>query len=97
MFFFVAIRHISRLNIRFIKELGEGAFGRVHLGLCQGLNPGDDLTMVAIKVTKICKLNQFTSLWFFRLSSCHIYKNIFHIVRPQVLRVDIQTNPGLTY
>ena len=57
MFFFVAIRHISRLNIRFIKELGEGAFGRVHLGLCQGLNPGDDLTMVAIKVTKNCKLN----------------------------------------
>ncbi|KAK2176110.1 hypothetical protein NP493_682g00005 [Ridgeia piscesae] len=44
-----AIRHIPSEKIHFIRLLGEGAFARVYLGLCEGLTPGDDLSMVAIK------------------------------------------------
>ncbi|KAK2154274.1 hypothetical protein LSH36_272g02041 [Paralvinella palmiformis] len=46
------IRHIQREKIHFVRELGEGAFGRVYLGLCESLEPGDNLTMVAIKTLK---------------------------------------------
>ena len=47
-----AIRHILYERIHLVRELGEGAFGRVYLGLCEGLTPTDDLTMVAIKTLK---------------------------------------------
>ncbi|XP_030832789.1 BDNF/NT-3 growth factors receptor isoform X2 [Strongylocentrotus purpuratus] len=47
-----AINHISRENIRFIGELGEGAFGVVCLGQCEHLPGADGPTMVAIKTLK---------------------------------------------
>ena len=49
----VTIRHISREKIHFVRELGEGAFGRVYLGLCEGLHLCEDLTMVAVKTLKV--------------------------------------------
>ena len=49
----VCIHHIEREKIHFVRELGEGAFGRVYLGLCEGLNLGEDLTMVAVKTLKV--------------------------------------------
>ncbi|XP_071509080.1 BDNF/NT-3 growth factors receptor-like [Diadema antillarum] len=47
-----AINHISRENIRFIGELGEGAFGVVCLGVCEHLPGADGPIMVAIKTLK---------------------------------------------
>ena len=47
-----AINHISRDNIRFIGELGEGAFGVVCLGVCEHLPGAEGPTMVAIKTLK---------------------------------------------
>ena len=49
---FAAIRQISREKIHFVRELGEGAFGRVFLGLCEGLTVGDDMSLVAVKTLK---------------------------------------------
>ena len=57
-----AIRHTPRSRITFIRQLGEGAFAKVYLGVCEGLgvegrggaNEGDsDTTMVAIKTLKV--------------------------------------------
>ena len=45
-------RQVSRDRIHLVRKLGEGAFGEVHLGMCEGLTPGDDLTLVAIKSLK---------------------------------------------
>ena len=42
------MRHITRQDIHFVRELGEGAFGRVFLGLCKGIQPGEEHTMVAV-------------------------------------------------
>ncbi|XP_063955645.1 BDNF/NT-3 growth factors receptor-like isoform X2 [Lytechinus pictus] len=47
-----AINHISRDTIRFIGELGEGAFGVVCLGQCEELPGAEGPTMVAIKTLK---------------------------------------------
>ena len=49
----VSIRHIKREKIHFVRELGEGAFGRVYLGLCEGLHLGEDLSIVAVKTLKV--------------------------------------------
>lgn len=43
---------IDSNQLIFIKELGEGAFGRVYLGSCVNLLTGDERTMVAIKTLK---------------------------------------------
>lgn len=46
------VRHISSEKISFIKELGEGAFGRVSLGTVDYLTPDEPTTLVAIKILK---------------------------------------------
>ncbi|CAH1780054.1 unnamed protein product [Owenia fusiformis] len=46
------IHQIKRAQIEFIRELGEGAFGRVYLGKCMHLQTGDTTTMVAVKTLK---------------------------------------------
>ena len=48
----VTLRHTPSEKIHFIRLLGEGAFARVYLGTCEGLTPGEHLTMVAIKTLK---------------------------------------------
>ena len=52
-FAWLAVRHITRQDIHFVRELGEGAFGRVFLGLCKGIQPGEEHTMVAVKTVKV--------------------------------------------
>ena len=52
LYLLLAIRHIKRQYIHFIRELGEGAFGRVYLGLVEKLMIDGDSTMVAIKMLK---------------------------------------------
>lgn len=47
-----AIQHISRDRIRFISDLGEGAFGVVCLGVCKDIPAEGESTMVAIKTLK---------------------------------------------
>ncbi|XP_071794785.1 BDNF/NT-3 growth factors receptor-like isoform X1 [Asterias amurensis] len=47
-----AIHHISRDQMRFVGELGEGAFGVVCLGICENLTGEGDTTMVAVKTLK---------------------------------------------
>ena len=58
------IKYISRARLRTLRQLGEGEFGKVYLGLCSSCprrstsgttvtsQPGDDVTMVAIKALK---------------------------------------------
>ncbi|XP_006823978.2 LOW QUALITY PROTEIN: NT-3 growth factor receptor-like [Saccoglossus kowalevskii] len=46
------IRHMKRETIHFIRELGEGAFGRVYLGRCDNLTESDETTLVAVKTLK---------------------------------------------
>ena len=50
----LAIRLIPRDNVTLVRELGEGAFGRVHLGVCTALVLPDDVNMVAVKTLKVC-------------------------------------------
>ena len=50
--FISAIRRIPLVNITFVRELGEGAFGRVFLGTVKNLTPQIDITTVAIKTLK---------------------------------------------
>lgn len=50
--FFSGVNYIRKSNIRFIRELAEGAFGRVYLGVCEHLTVEDDSTVVAIKALK---------------------------------------------
>lgn len=47
-----AIFHISAEKISFIRELGEGAFGRVYLGTVDYLTQDEPTTLVAIKMLK---------------------------------------------
>lgn len=47
-----AIRHIINEKISLIKELGEGAFGRVYLGTVDYLEKDEPTTLVAIKMLK---------------------------------------------
>ncbi|CAL4093925.1 unnamed protein product, partial [Meganyctiphanes norvegica] len=42
----------DRNSIIFIRDLGQGAFGRVFQGKAPRLVPGEELTMVAVKVLK---------------------------------------------
>ncbi|XP_066946462.1 tyrosine-protein kinase transmembrane receptor Ror2-like isoform X3 [Macrobrachium rosenbergii] len=42
----------DRNSIIYIRDLGQGAFGRVFQGRAPGLVPGEELTMVAVKVLK---------------------------------------------
>ncbi|XP_064648115.1 BDNF/NT-3 growth factors receptor-like [Lineus longissimus] len=46
------IRHIKLENIEFVRELGEGAFGRVYLGRAKHLTSPDETTLVAVKTLK---------------------------------------------
>lgn len=46
------ITHISRDRVRFISDLGEGAFGVVCLGVCKDIPSEGESTMVAIKTLK---------------------------------------------
>ena len=46
------IRHIQLENIDFVRELGEGAFGRVYLGRVKHLTAPDESTLVAVKTLK---------------------------------------------
>lgn len=49
----VVIPRIPPQNIQVLRDLGEGAFGRVVLGTCKLSEPeGDRLTLVAIKTLK---------------------------------------------
>ncbi|XP_074651566.1 high affinity nerve growth factor receptor-like [Tubulanus polymorphus] len=50
------IRHVNLECITFIRELGEGAFGRVYLGRCVGLEDGEQSTLVAVKTLKDCTM-----------------------------------------
>lgn len=52
MNYFTVLCHISAEKINFIKELGEGAFGRVFLGTVDYLSADEPTTMVAIKMLK---------------------------------------------
>ncbi|KAH9507105.1 BDNF/NT-3 growth factors receptor [Dermatophagoides farinae] len=52
-----AIYHISTEKINFIRELGEGAFGRVFLGTVDYLTADEPTTMVAIKMLKETQAN----------------------------------------
>ncbi|XP_061168828.1 NT-3 growth factor receptor-like [Saccostrea echinata] len=47
-----SIFYIKREAIEFLRELGEGAFGRVFLGTCKDLTSPGEVTMVAIKTLK---------------------------------------------
>ena len=49
----LSVRAIARHDVHFVRELGEGAFGRVFLGLCKGLQPDEEHTMVAVKTIKV--------------------------------------------
>ncbi|XP_053213410.1 BDNF/NT-3 growth factors receptor-like isoform X3 [Panonychus citri] len=46
------LRLIQRSRINFLRELGEGAFGRVFLGTVESLKPDEDSTLAAIKTLK---------------------------------------------
>ena len=54
--FAASMRQIPCEKVHFVRELGEGAFGRVYLGLCKNLFPDDDMTMVAVKTLKVSDL-----------------------------------------
>ena len=41
-----------------MRELGEGAFGRVFLGLCENLMLNDETSMVAVKTLKDITLDE---------------------------------------
>ncbi|CAL4076166.1 unnamed protein product, partial [Meganyctiphanes norvegica] len=45
-------REFPLSNVRFMQELGEGAFGKVYKGELQGVNPDGSSVMVAIKTLK---------------------------------------------
>ncbi|XP_072038257.1 BDNF/NT-3 growth factors receptor-like isoform X2 [Amphiura filiformis] len=47
-----SIKYINRKFVRFIGELGEGAFGVVCLGVCENLSEPGESTMVAVKTLK---------------------------------------------
>lgn len=57
--FLLAITHIVSEKISFIKELGEGAFGRVFLGTVDYLSVEEPTTLVAIKMLKETQTNEF--------------------------------------
>ena len=46
------IKFINRKFVKFIGELGEGAFGVVCLGVCENLSEPGEPTMVAVKTLK---------------------------------------------
>ena len=48
------VTHITPHRLHFVRKLGEGAFGEVYLGLCEGLCAQDkeQVTRVAIKMLK---------------------------------------------
>ena len=48
-----SIHQVPCEKIHFVRELGEGAFGRVYLALCENLSAEDDMTMVAVKTLKV--------------------------------------------
>ena len=51
-FYITGIKFINRKFVRFIGELGEGAFGVVCLGVCENLSEPGESTMVAVKTLK---------------------------------------------
>ena len=55
--FIPAICHVKRQQIRFVRELGEGAFGRVYLGLCYALHDSQHPMMVAVKTLKETRMD----------------------------------------
>jgi serine/threonine protein kinase len=46
------IQHIARSHLHLIRQLGEGEFGSVFLGVCDQLPGTNDVTTVAVKVLK---------------------------------------------
>lgn len=49
--FNVDVQYIKRRDIVLMRELGEGAFGKVFLAECYNLSPTKDKMLVAVKVT----------------------------------------------
>ena len=46
-------KEFSSENITFVRELGEGAFGRVYQGMAANIIEGEDSTIVAVKQLKL--------------------------------------------
>lgn len=46
-------KEFSSDNITFVRELGEGAFGRVYQGIAGSIVPGEESTVVAVKQLKV--------------------------------------------
>ena len=49
----ISVRRINRQRVHFVRVIGEGAFGRVYLGVCKGLVNDEASTKVAIKTLKV--------------------------------------------
>ena len=45
-------KEFASQNIQFVRELGEGAFGRVYQGIAVNITAGEDSTVVAVKQLK---------------------------------------------
>ena len=46
-------KEFSIENVTFVRELGEGAFGRVYQGMAANIITGEDSTIVAVKQLKL--------------------------------------------
>ena len=47
------IQHIARSRVKLVRQLGEGEFGSVYLGVCEQFPAPGDVTTVAVKAPKL--------------------------------------------
>ena len=47
------VQHIARGRVKLVRQLGEGQFGSVYLGVCDQFPTPSDVTTVAVKAPKI--------------------------------------------
>jgi len=47
------VQHIARSRVKLVRQLGEGEFGSVYLGLCEQFPAAGDVTTVAVKAPKL--------------------------------------------
>jgi len=47
------VRHIARSQVKLVRQLGEGVFGSVYLGVCDQFPGPGDVTTVAVKTPKL--------------------------------------------